>query len=212
MIIGGPFCCVVLFLVRLSCCRDCSGGLKNMFMLMLYHGVPRCSIVTLSCKYINIIFIILQIKCLYLMCFVCFFVYPGWEYFNFRVLVWWAYVYYPYLLTVSGPGPKIGVRIITVLLLRWDMSSTAFKTARMELKTTKGTKQMISRAATLSGQPLSTFVLNSAEEKAKNVIDHHNSLSLSYKEQESFFNVLCGPSKASLKLKKLMSMERLSER
>jgi uncharacterized protein (DUF1778 family) len=92
------------------------------------------------------------------------------------------------------------------------MSATALKTARMELKTTDHLKLMLSKAASLSGLDLSAFVLSSAEEKARTVIEHHDMLSLSRKEQENLLAVLSNPPKAPEKLKKLMAMERLSER
>lgn len=92
------------------------------------------------------------------------------------------------------------------------MSATVLKNARMELKTTSGLKQMLSTAATLSGLDLTAFVLSSAEEKAREVIEHHDALSLSCEEQERFLNVLSQPPKPLAKLKKLMAMERLNER
>jgi uncharacterized protein (DUF1778 family) len=92
------------------------------------------------------------------------------------------------------------------------MSSAVLKTARVELKTTDGLKQMLSKAAMLSGLDLTAFVLSSAEEKARDVIEHHDSLSLSAQEQERFLSVLTNPPKAPVKLKKLMAMERLNER
>lgn len=92
------------------------------------------------------------------------------------------------------------------------MSTTVLKNARMELKTTRALKQTLTRAAALSGVDLTAFVLSSAEEKARNVIEHHDSLALSRNEQERFLDVLSQPPKPPAALKKLMGMERLSER
>ncbi len=92
------------------------------------------------------------------------------------------------------------------------MSTAVLKNARVELKTTHELKQMLNQAATLSGVDLTAFVLSSAEEKARYVIEHHDSLSLSREEQEKFLDVLSQPPKPPAILKKLMSMERLSER
>jgi len=92
------------------------------------------------------------------------------------------------------------------------MSATGLKNARVELKTTSTLKQMLARAATLSGVDLTAFVLSSAEEKARTVIAHHDSLSLSQAEQERFLEILSRPLKSSVALKKLMNVERLSER
>lgn len=92
------------------------------------------------------------------------------------------------------------------------MGTAVLKNARMELKTTRELKQMLNRAATLSGVDLTAFVLSSAEEKARSVIAHHDSLSLSRREQEKFLDVLDQPPEPPAALKKLMGMERLSER
>ena len=92
------------------------------------------------------------------------------------------------------------------------MRTAVLKNARMELKTTDNLKQMLMKAATLSGVDLTAFVLSSAEEKARTVIEHHDSLSLSRNEQERFLDVLGQPPKSPATLKKLMRMERLSER
>lgn len=92
------------------------------------------------------------------------------------------------------------------------MSTAVLKNARMELKTTRELKQMLNQAATLSGVDLTAFVLSSAEEKARSVIEHHDSLSLSRNEQERFLDVLSQPPKPPAALKKLIGMERLSER
>lgn len=91
------------------------------------------------------------------------------------------------------------------------MNATVLKNARIELKTTSGLKQMLTTAATLSGLDLTVFVLSSAEEKARLVIEHYDAVSLSREEQERFLDVLSQPSKPLAKLKKLMSMERLKE-
>lgn len=92
------------------------------------------------------------------------------------------------------------------------MSNAATKNARMELKTTGALKQMLTKAATLSGLGTTAFVLSCAEEKARKVIEHHDSLSLSSTEQNAFLAILNNPSKSPEKLKELMALERFSER
>ncbi len=92
------------------------------------------------------------------------------------------------------------------------MSTFALKDARMELKTTHSLKEMLKAAASLSGQDLTSFILASAEERAKSVLSDYNSLSLSHKDQVNFMNVLINPSKPTKALKELMSAESLVER
>lgn len=92
------------------------------------------------------------------------------------------------------------------------MSALALKDARMELKTTNSLKEMLKTAASIAGQDLTSFVLASAEERAKSVLSDYNSLSLSHKEQASFMDALTNPSKPTKALKDLMSAESLVER
>ncbi len=92
------------------------------------------------------------------------------------------------------------------------MSASALKNARMELKTTNSLKEMLKTAATLAGQDLTSFVLTSAEERAKSVLSEYKSLSLSHEEQVTFMNALTNPSKSTEALKELMSAESLVER
>jgi len=89
------------------------------------------------------------------------------------------------------------------------MNNLAFKDARMELKTTKRLKEMLNSAASLAGQDLTSFVLASAEERAKFVLSEYQSLSLSH---NSFMAALTKPSKPTKALKELMSTESLVER
>lgn len=86
------------------------------------------------------------------------------------------------------------------------------KTARMELKTTTPVKEMLTKAARLSGVDLQAFVIGSAEERAREVIEHHDSIMLSVEEQKNFLDVLSQPPAATSKLKKLMALEPLNER
>jgi uncharacterized protein (DUF1778 family) len=92
------------------------------------------------------------------------------------------------------------------------MSALALKDARMELKTTNDMKEMLKTAATLTGQDLTSFVLASAEERAKSVLSEYQSLSLSNEEQANFMNALTSPAKPTKALKELMSAENLVER
>lgn len=92
------------------------------------------------------------------------------------------------------------------------MSALALKDARMELKTTNSLKEMLKTAASLAGQDLTSFVLASAEDRAKSVLSDYRSLSLSHEEQVNFMNALTAPSEPTKALKELMSAESLVER
>ncbi len=89
------------------------------------------------------------------------------------------------------------------------MSSPTYKTARMELKTTDGFKQMLTKAAALSGLDLSSFVLGCAEQRARQVIEHHELLALSVEEQQQFYQLLSDPPATPQKLADLLAQEPL---
>ena len=92
------------------------------------------------------------------------------------------------------------------------MSSLALKDARLEFKTTRSTKEMLTSAAAVAGQDLTSFVLASAEERAKTVLADYHALNLSRQEQASFMEALIKPSKPTKALEELMSAEDLVER
>lgn len=70
------------------------------------------------------------------------------------------------------------------------MGTLAVKDARMELKTTKETKELLSRAALLDGMDLSAFMLASAIEKARAVLKDHAAITLSTEGQQKLVNLL----------------------
>ena len=92
------------------------------------------------------------------------------------------------------------------------MSNVVTKDARMELKTTSALKQMLASAAALVGQDLSSFVLVSAEARAKAVLQDYQSLQLSSDEHARFLKAFDQPAQPNTALKNLMAMESLDER
>jgi len=62
--------------------------------------------------------------------------------------------------------------------------------ARIQIKTTQDIKSTLSRAATLSHQSISAFLLDAAFERAKNVLKAHEMITLSNVERERFFTLL----------------------
>lgn len=92
------------------------------------------------------------------------------------------------------------------------MSTIALKDARVELKTSKSLKDMLNKAASLTGQDLTSFVLVAAEEHAKAVLNEYQFLSLSHDEQVSFMHALKRPAKPNQNLQDLMSEESFVER
>lgn len=60
-----------------------------------------------------------------------------------------------------------------------DDSPRTPKTARLELKTTEFAKDLIRRAAALSGQDMTSFIIACAVDKAEQVIERHRRIELS---------------------------------
>ena len=62
--------------------------------------------------------------------------------------------------------------------------------ARMEFKTTADMKDLLSRAAALDGLDLTSFVLNPAIEKARQVLSQHASIALNREGQAALAQLL----------------------
>jgi uncharacterized protein (DUF1778 family) len=78
-----------------------------------------------------------------------------------------AYGYYPYKALEVFSMSKLNETL------------NAPKTARLELKTTDFAKDFIRKAAMLSGQDMTSFIIASAFEKAEAVMERHQRIELS---------------------------------
>lgn len=65
---------------------------------------------------------------------------------------------------------------------------------RIDIRTTATHKRTIQRAADLHGTDLSKFMLSSALEKARQVLDEHEKVSLSERDRDTFFAAILDPS------------------
>lgn len=75
--------------------------------------------------------------------------------------------------------------------------------ARFDTRLSKEQKEFFEFAASLGGfRTLTEFVINSVQEKAKQIIEEHNKIISSRRDQEIFFNELVKPSKPNDALKK----------
>lgn len=78
--------------------------------------------------------------------------------------------------------------------------------ARMEFKTTPDTKELLSQAAALDGLDLTAFVLGSAIEKARKVLNQHASIALAKEGQEALVRLLAHPATPTAEMKQLMQL------
>lgn len=92
------------------------------------------------------------------------------------------------------------------------MSAAALKDSRMELKTSSSLKATLQKAAQLSGQDLTSFVLACAEEKAREVMEQYNSLTLKSEAHGALLDALMAPAKPTEGLRELMAEAPLPRR
>ncbi|MFI8616349.1 DUF1778 domain-containing protein [Acidovorax sp. NPDC077693] len=92
------------------------------------------------------------------------------------------------------------------------MGALALKDARMELKTTKEAKELLSKAAVLGGMDLSSFMLSTAMEKAREILLDHTSIQLSVQGQAQLAAVLQKPVAPTEAMKELRRTPRLEVR
>lgn len=88
----------------------------------------------------------------------------------------------------------------------------ALRQARMEFKTTTDMKELLSQAAALDGLDLTSFVLGSAIEKARQVLSQHTSIALAREGQASLARLLAQPSQPSAAMQELMRLPDLPSR
>ena len=88
------------------------------------------------------------------------------------------------------------------------MSATAeMKDARIEFKTSKEIKVLLQNAANALGMDLSSFLIATATQRAKDVMVEEKLLALSQEEWQAFEKELANPKPATEALKKLMRRE-----
>lgn len=87
------------------------------------------------------------------------------------------------------------------------LSTIDLKNARIEFKTSKDIKTLLQEAANSLGMDLSSFLVSTAIQRAKEVIKEDNILSLSKEEWENFQTIIDTPQKPTKALNDLMNLE-----
>lgn len=83
------------------------------------------------------------------------------------------------------------------------MASTALKDARMEFKTTEDMKDLIFRAAALTGIDVTAFVLGPAAERAQQVVANYSAIQLGIEGQRRFAELMARPPEPTPAMKAL---------
>ncbi len=81
------------------------------------------------------------------------------------------------------------------------------KDARIEFKTSKDIKALLQDAANTLGMDLSSFLISTATQRAKEIIKEEKLLVLSKQEWDRFEQVLNNPPKPTKELKELMNLQ-----
>ncbi len=87
------------------------------------------------------------------------------------------------------------------------MTAVAQRKARMEridLRTSANTKRLIVKASALAGVSISTFMVNSAQERAQQMLAQHEALTLSAQDWDKFVSVIDNPPLPNPRLKTAM--------
>ena len=103
-------------------------------------------------------------------------------------------------------------RMIGPLLMEAHMGTFALKDARLELKTTKETKDLLSKAAILGGVDLSAFMLAAAVEKARAILRDHAAIALSAEGQVQLAKLLQEQPEPTEAMKEFRKQSRLAVR
>ena len=99
----------------------------------------------------------------------------------------------------------------TAKLLDVDLAYVE-KDARFDTKLNSQIKKLLQKASMLEGIDLSSFVIQAATQRAKEVVEQSEALSLNTQEYKKFLSIIDNPPKATDKLKELMKQKEFNER
>lgn len=92
------------------------------------------------------------------------------------------------------------------------MNTLTLKDARLELKTTREAKELLVKAALLDGMDLSAFMMSSAIERARTVLQSHANIALTAQGQARLIEVLQQNLPPTKEMQALRAVPRLKVR
>jgi len=87
----------------------------------------------------------------------------------------------------------------------WD---SPVRAGRLGFRVDKQTKELIERAAHLERRKLTDFCVTALTDAARRTISEHETLSLSERDRQAFFNALINPPKPSERLVRAVAAHR----
>jgi uncharacterized protein (DUF1778 family) len=94
---------------------------------------------------------------------------------------------------------------VRTLRMEGDRSLPATKTSRFNLRATRDERSMIMRAAAAQGKKVASFVIESACQKAEQVLAEQRSFALSSAKWNAFVEALERPARRHPRLSRLLS-------
>ena len=82
------------------------------------------------------------------------------------------------------------------------------KIDRIDLRITREQKELLARAAALSGLSMSSFLVNNALDQAKRIVSESETIVLSDRDRDLFYSMLKNPPKPNKNLVRLMRNHR----
>jgi len=92
--------------------------------------------------------------------------------------------------------------------MKVDSLASGRKEERLDVRLRRDAKQLIARAAALTGQSLSDFVVSAVLERSRDVIERASSLELSEDEATRFLEALATPPAPNVKLREAAELYR----
>lgn len=90
----------------------------------------------------------------------------------------------------------------------FPIDARSVKDARVELKTSSNSKDLLREAASAAGLDLSAFILNAALERAETVLDNQRRRQLSEKSWQQVNQLMSEPAAPTLALQALMRRKK----
>ncbi len=78
------------------------------------------------------------------------------------------------------------------------------KMDRIDLRVTREQKEVLARAAAISGVSMSSFLVSNALSEAKKIVSKNDTISLSTRDRDLFYSLLKNPPKPNKNLVRLM--------
>lgn len=85
------------------------------------------------------------------------------------------------------------------------------KSSRIEIRTSEDAKMLIEKAASLTGETLSSYILNKSLSSAQKDVERMESITVRNQDRDMFFSLLVNPPEPNEALKDLFKKDKQSQ-